>query len=394
MKLWQKDEQPNKKIEAFTVGNDYLLDLRLVKYDCRASMAHVRMLGKAGILTKAEVKALCDELAQIIQLSEQGKFAILPEQEDCHTAIENHLTEKLGEVGKKIHTARSRNDQVLTALRLYYKAEIADSVQLIGDFVVAARAFASKSGRTQFPGYTHTRKAMPTTIKTWAGAFTDAMSDNQRLLKAATELIDQSPLGTGAGYGVPLKIDRQATAQELGFKRVQGNPIYTQHSRGKFESSLLHVLTQIMYDLNRAATDLILFSLPQLGYIELPPDFCTGSSIMPQKQNPDVLELVRAKYHTVLACEMQLKTLGANLISGYHRDMQLMKEPTFTAIDVTKSCLDIMTLVFANMRVNAEKCKEGLTAEIFATAEAYELVSQGVPFREAYQQIALKYRVK
>lgn len=388
MKLWQKGTPLNKQVEAFTVGNDPLLDQKLVVYDCQASAAHVKMLGQIGILTQREVEQLCRELDQIAELSRQNQFQISPDQEDCHTAIENHLTEKLGDLGKKIHTARSRNDQVLTALRLYAKDELRACERLVKALISAIRAWVKKYGRVRFAGYTHTRKAMPTSVAMWGTAFVDAMKDNLKLLTVATTLIDQSPLGTAAGYGVPLKLDRKLTAHELGFKRVQSNPIYAQHSRGKFESTVLHALSQIMFDLNRIASDLIFFSLPEMGYFDLPTEFCTGSSIMPQKQNPDVLELVRAKYHTLLSCELQLRTLTCNLISGYHRDMQLSKEPTLRGFETTRATLGIMALVFENLSVNAERCKQSLTGEVFATEKAYALVHQGVPFREAYRIIA------
>lgn len=391
MTLWDKGTPLNKVVAAFTVGNDYLLDQRLVKYDCTASIAHAEMLGQIGVLQEKEVSALTALLQEIIRLNEKGEFEILPEHEDCHTAIELHVTQELGELGKKIHTARSRNDQVLTALRLYYKHELKNCTKLVEKLCTSLSGFTTKFGEIKLPGYTHTRKAMPSSIALWAGAFIDSMQDNLKLLETARALMDQSPLGTGAGYGVPLAVDRQYTADKLGFASVQSNPIYVQLSRGKFESTLLHGLSQIMFDLNRVASDIILFSLPELGYFELPDALCTGSSIMPQKTNPDVLELVRAKYHEVVAIELQLKTTLANLITGYHRDAQLTKEPTMRGLDVTQSCLNIMALVFDNLGVNPEKCERALTDEVYATERVYELVKNGMPFREAYRKIAKKY---
>jgi argininosuccinate lyase len=391
MKLWQKGYKLNKQIEEFTVGNDYILDQKLIKYDCLASIAHAKMLGKIGILNKSEVQKITKELAHIISLDKMGKFKIKKEQEDCHTAIENQLTKKLGSLGGKIHTARSRNDQVLTALRLYYKEEIKNIENLIGDFDKTLGKFIKKYSTIKFPGYTHTRKAMPSSISLWAGALRDSMRDNLKLAKIAMELIDQSPLGTGAGYGVPLKIDRNYTAKMLGFAKIQRNPIYAQNSRGKFESTILHALTQIMLDLNKIATDLILFSLPEFGYFELPREFCTGSSIMPQKKNPDVLELLRAKYHVVVACGFQIKNITVNLISGYHRDLQLTKEPVMKGLDTTKSSISIINLIFSKLKVNKENCAKGMTDELYATQKAYELVEKGMPFREAYKIISKKY---
>ena len=315
----------------------------------------------------------------------------MKEQEDCHTAIENFLVNNLGDLGKKIHTARSRNDQVLTALRLYYKDNLGDCKKLINELIQTITEFVNQNGDINFPGYTHTRKAMPSSIGLWGNSFIDAMQDNLKVIELTLEIIDQSPLGTGAGYGVPLKIDRNYTAELLGFKKVQKNPIYTQNSRGKFESSILHVLTLIMFDLNKIASDLILFSLQEFGYFELPEEFCTGSSIMPQKKNPDVLELVRSKYNVVVSYEFQVKNIISNLISGYHRDIQLTKEPTMKGLEITEECLAIMNLIFTKLKVNKENCLKALTEEIYATEQVYKLVEKRIPFREAYKMISQKY---
>ncbi len=392
MKLWQKETPIDQQIETFTVGNDYILDFKLVPYDCLASQAHAKMLAKIGILTEEESARLVLELDKIAEQAKAGIFKILPEQEDCHTAIENRLVEKLGELGKKIHTARSRNDQVLTALRLYYKDALESCQESVTALSTSIERFVQKYGQIALPGYTHTRKAMPSSITMWGGAFVAAMQDNLSLVDASMNMIDQCPLGTAAGYGVPLEIDREFTASELGFGRVQENPVYAQLSRGKLEATMLHTQSQIMLDLNRFASDLIFFSMPEIGYFSLPTDLCTGSSIMPQKQNPDVLELVRAKYHSVFACEMQLRTTTANLISGYHRDLQLTKEPTMKGLEITNSSLAIVTLVFERLSVDETKCKEGLTEEVFATEEVYRLVAEGAPFREAYRRVAGRYK--
>ena len=394
MKLWQKGVPLNKQIEAFTVGNDYLIDQQLVTFDCTASIAHARMLGKIGILTATEVDALVHELNHIKTLAAEGNFTIKQEDEDCHTAIENHLTQKLGETGQKIHTGRSRNDQILTALRLFYKDALETCNEEIDTLQQAMRSFAAKYKTVAFPGWTHTRKAMPSSINLWANSIIDAMEDNKLLLKTALQLVDQSPLGTGAGYGVPMQLDREFTAEELRFSKIQMNPIYAQNSRGKFEATILHALSQIMFDLNKFATDLIFFSLPEYGFMELPDEFCTGSSIMPQKKNPDVLELLRAKYHDVVAKEFQLKSLTGNLISGYHRDLQLTKEPVFSSFQMTLSSLSITALIFKNLTVNEINCKNGLTEELFATQNVYKRVQNGVPFREAYRQVAKKIHKK
>jgi argininosuccinate lyase len=386
-KLWDKGYRLNEQVEQFTVGEDYLLDRRLVRYDCLASIAHAKTLGRAGRLEEVQVQQLAEELARIIRLEEAGEFPILPGQEDCHTAIENHLTRELGELGEKIHTGRSRNDQVLAALRLYYKEELAQCQGLISHLMRSIEQFAARCGEVELPGYTHTRKAMPSSVGLWAGAFLESMEDNLGFVSAVSELIDQCPLGTGAGYGVPVDLDREYTARQLGFARVQQNPIYTQNSRGKFEATILHALTQVLFDLNKMATDLIVFSMPELGYFELPEELCTGSSMMPQKRNPDVLELVRARYHLVVSFEFQVKNVMANLLSGYNRDQQLTKAPVMRGFDVTKESLSVMALVFDHLEVNADRCEMGLTEEIYATARVYELVKKGLPFREAYRRV-------
>jgi len=392
MKLWSPKGGVDKRIEEYTVGNDYLLDRDLLPYDCRASMAHAEMLGSIGVLTEDEVSRLTEELQHIIQLAEAGEFEITPRQEDCHTAIENHLTEQLGDLGKKIHTARSRNDQVATALRLYYKDRLKELTTLGEQLAASLESLVAKHGAVEFPGYTHTRKAMPSSVALWGNAFIQSMQDNLRLVNAVREIIDQSPLGTGAGYGVPLSVDRDQTAKSLGFAKVQENPIYVQNSRGKFEGLLLNACVQMMYDLNKMAGDLILFSLPSLGYFRLPAEICTGSSIMPQKQNPDVLELVRARYHEVLGYELQVKSIPANLISGYHRDLQLTKEPVFRGLDTALRSLDVMTVVVDKLEVSEENCRKGLTEEVYATQRVYDLVKEGMPFREAYRQVSKDYR--
>ncbi len=391
-KLWDKGYQMDKTVEAFVVGQEYLLDARLVKYDAIASIAHAKMLAKIGILTQKEAKELIRALNEIIKLDEQGKFKISQEQEDVHTAIENFLTEELEDVGKKIHTGRSRNDQVLVALRLYYMDNLKELIRLAKLFIKNADAFSSKYGSIILPGYTHTRKAMPSSIKLWTGAFIESMEDNIKILEFSLVLIDQSPLGTGAGYGSPISLDREFTAKELGFVRVQNNPIYTQLSRGKFEATLLHAMCQVMLDLNKIATDLIIFSMPEFGYYELPQSFTTGSSMMPHKKNPDFLERLRASYHIVAAQEALIHNLAGNLPTGYNLDTSLTKEPIMKGFDITEQSLGIAALLFTKLKVNKESCKKAMTKELYATAMAYKLVESGVPFREAYKKVSAEFK--
>lgn len=391
VQLWKKKTEPDPEILRFTSGEDPILDQRLIPYDCKASIAHAKMLGKIGILTPEEVQKLVEELEHIIVLHQQGQFTIAPEEEDGHTAIENHLTKVLGPLGEKIHTARSRNDQVMAALRLYYKEALTLVQEKVRQLIKGLEGLSQRFGSVPMPGYTHTRKAMPSSIGLWSGAYKEAFEDDIKLLDFVYDLMDQSPLGTGAGFGVPLEIDREYTAREAGFSRVQKNPIYVQLSRGKFESTLVHGLAQLLLDINRMAMDLIVFSMPEFGFFILPEAFCTGSSIMPHKKNPDVLELLRAKYHAVSARNQELQSLIANLISGYHRDLQLSKKPVMEALDISLECVEILRRVIENLQVNEKACKNAMTKEIFATEEVYALVKKGVPFREAYRQVAKRY---
>lgn len=384
-KLWQ-DKKLDKKIESFTVGNDYLLDKKLLKYDCIASIAHSKMLKKIGILKPQEQAKLEKELNNIIKLDK--KFEIKLQDEDCHTAIENHLTKKLGELGKKIHTARSRNDQVVAAMKLYGKDELIKTLNLITNLITSLTKLSKKN--IAIPGYTHMQKAMPSSIKLLSESFIESLEDDLILLDNAINIIDKNPLGTAAGYGVPLNIDKNITKTELKFKENYKNSIYVQNSRGKHEGIILNVLTNIMYTLNKLASDLILFSMQEFGYFELPKEFTTGSSIMPQKKNPDVLELVRAKYSIVLGYEFQLKNLIANLPSGYNRDLQLTKEPLIKGIETTQDCLEIMNLVISKLKINKEKCKKAMTKELYATEKVYNLVKKGKSFREAYKEVKKK----
>ncbi len=394
MRLWDTKNALHDTILKFTVGDDYLLDMQLIQYDCQASIAHARTLAKIGILSAEELNAIEAALQEIIQQVEVGTFTIRPEQEDMHTAIEEYLTQKLGDTGKKIHTGRSRNDQVLAALRLFYKDHLQHIQEQLSALLQVLEQFAQKYADVPLPGYTHTRKAMPYSVAQWTQAFADAMKDNQRLLATVMEWTDQSPLGSGAGFGVPLPLDREFTARELGFSRVQWNPLYVQNSRGKFEALILHAFAQIALDLNRMASDLIFFTQPELGFFELPENFVTGSSIMPHKQNPDVLELMRAYAHRLVAAQLEVQMLVSNLISGYHRDYQLTKKPMLEGFAVVEQLLEVSRLLFQHLRVNAAACQQAMTDDLFATHKVYELVQQGMPFRDAYRQVAKAVRGK
>ena len=388
MKLWQKGTRLDPRIEAFTVGRDPELDRELIPYDCRASIAHARMLMSVGLLTAREAGDLKRELKGIIGLWKENKFKIRPGDEDGHTAIENHLVKKLGPAGKKIHTARSRNDQVLTALRLYSKDRTGEVRTAVRELRLTLRRLGRRYRGIQFPGYTHSRKAMPYTVGKYFQAFADALDDDLRLLRAAEEINDQNPLGTAAGYGTSLKIDRDLTTRLLGFGRTQKNELYAQNSRGKFESIFLCVFSQVMLDLQRLAHDLALYSMDEFGYFRLPDEFSTGSSIMPQKKNPDVLELVRARFAVVHSCYLQSMEILKGLPSGYQRDLQLTKEPLMRGLEETLKTVRIMGVVLVDLIVDADKCCAACTDEIYAADKAFALVRQGVPFRDAYRKIS------
>jgi argininosuccinate lyase len=392
MTLWDKGYNVDADILAFSAGEEYLLDQRLVPYDCRASIAHATMLASIGALDERERESLVDGLEEIIRLHREGAFTIRPEQEDCHTAIEEWLTARVGDAGKKIHLGRSRNDQVLTAIRLYEKDALTELRGLLDRYRSALQRLSEAHTDVPMPGYTHMRRAMPTTVGTWLSAFAASVDDDRTVLNAVLVLVDRCPLGTGAGYGIPvIPIDRQMTADLLGFSAVLENPIHAHMTRGKCEAAIVSCLSQILLGLNRLATDLLLFSMPEFGFVKLPRELCTGSSIMPQKRNPDVLELVRGHYHVVVAEEFKVKSLVGNLMTGYQRDLGLTKEPVFRALDTTMACLRMMTRVTAGLDIDATACAAAMSDELHATEEAYRLVEDGVPFRDAYRRIGEKY---
>ncbi|MBI2653190.1 argininosuccinate lyase [Candidatus Woesearchaeota archaeon] len=387
-KLWQKDYSLNKEIEKFTVGNDFLIDKNLVKYDVYGSIAHAIMLEKIGILSKNELQKLKKALIEIMELHQKNQFEIKLEDEDVHTSIENYLIKKLGDLGKKIHTARSRNDQVLVDIRLYSKEKLLEVQKLTLELASVLVNAAEKYKDIPMPGYTHSRKAMPSSVGLYFGSFAESLIDDSGLLEEAYNLNNQSPLGSGAGYGLSLNVDRQLVADLLGFEKVQNNVLYVQNSRGKFESVTIFALSNVMNDLARLSNDLILFSMDGFGFFKLPDEFCTGSSIMPQKKNPDVFELTRAKAAKVDSNLYLVKSIISKLQSGYNRDLQLTKEPLMESFEIALSALNIFKIVIEKIQVNKDKCISACTPDLFATEHAYELVKKGIPFRDAYKQTA------
>jgi len=387
-KLWQKDYSLDDLIERFTVGNDFLLDRRLIRADCIGSIAHAKMLAKIGILTAREFEALKEELLAVLDLYVKGEFEISLSDEDVHTAIENHLTGKLGDLGKKIHTGRSRNDQVIVDTRLYSKERMLDLARGLVALCEALLAFAGKHEFVPMPGRTHTQIAMPSSLGLWAGAFLESLLDDLDFLDAPYRLNDQSPLGSAASYGVAIPLDRQFTADLLGFARLQNNVLYVNNSRGKMALAALSACAQVMLDLSKLAQDTITYAMPELGYFSVPAELCTGSSIMPQKKNPCGLELIRAKSARVLGRFTQLSLLLKALPTGYNRDFQESKEPLMDGLETTIASVAVAKLSIEKLGVHPDKLAAGFTPEIFATDEANRLVGEGVPFRDAYREVA------
>ncbi len=387
-KLWDKGIKLDETIEEYTVGIDYSLDNELLPYDVAGSIAHARMLAKIGVLTEKEYVKLEKELKSINTLHKKGKFKIFKIDEDVHTAIENHLVENLGDTGKKIHTARSRNDQVLVDMRLYMKDKLLEVMEASTTLAETLTSFANENKDVPIVGRTHTQKAMPSSVGLWAASFAESLLDDLKLLSCAFELVDQNPLGSGAAYGSEIPVDRELTAKLLGFSKVQNNVLYCANSRGKVEAAVLSACSQVMLDLSRIASDIIFWSIPETGYFTLPDELFSGSSLMPQKKNPCALELVRANTEIVAGYQNQVFGICAGLISGYNRDVQLTKEPLMRGLSVTKASVDVVNLTVKKLKVDKKKCLEGFTPEVFATDEALRLVAQGIPFRNAYKQVA------
>ena len=387
-KLWSKGESKlDPFIEAFETKGDLLMDQKLVKYDCLASIAHAKMLCKINILSKSELAKLEKGLLEILSLNSQGKFLLKIGDEDMHTKIENFLTEKYGEAGQKIHTGRSRNDQILTAIRLYSKEIMEKIKQELIRLIKSFENFSKKYGLIKMPGYTHMQKAMPSSIGLWAGSFMDSFKDDCVLLNTAMELNDQSPLGSAAGYGTPLKLDREYTAKLLGFAKVQNNSLYCQNSKGKIEAVILAALTQILLTINKFASDIMLFTTTEFNFFQVSDKVTTGSSMMPQKKNVDAAELLRSKVHLVLGNYTALVSLSSNLPSGYNRDLQDMKKPLLESLEIALDSIKAVGILLNNLTPKREVMESALTEEIFAAQKAYKLVQKGMPFRKAYQEV-------
>lgn len=387
-KLWAKGYELDLLIEDFTVGNDYILDRELIVADCAGGIAQARMLESIGVLQPEECAQLVSALSRYAAEGAEGKFEIDRGDEDCHTAIENRLTSDLGEAGKKIHTGRSRNDQVLTALRLVERSFLVSFGKALCSLVRTMFEISNLHRLTPMPGRTHFQTAMPSSVGLWIGAIGEQLVDQLIMSEAVYGLVDRCPLGSAAGYGVPLAIDREKTAELLGFGRVHNNVIAVANSRGEIEGWILSLIDHVGLVLSRFAEDLILFSLPEIGYFSLPPELCSGSSIMPQKKNPDVLELMRGKSATLSSYAQQIGSVIRSMPTGYNRDLQETKEPLLRGMRGGLQLVRIAEHTAKKLEVNRDRLEAGLTPEIYATDVALEGVLSGMSFRDAYKKVA------
>ena len=391
-RLWDKGAPLDERVLRYTAGEDYVLDERLVPYDVRASIAHAEMLHAQQLLSASDLGAIRDALAALADEHQRGAWHIELADEDGQTALERRLSARIGAAGARIHLGRSRNDQVLTALRLYLRDTVA---QLSGGALQVADALgqlALREADTPLPGYTHMQQAMPSSVPLWAAGFAAEIRDDAEGLQAVQRRLDKSPLGSAAGYGTPgLPIDRDATRAKLGFGAAHEPVTAVQLSRGKAEAQLLFEIALLLQDLGRFAADVLLFATQEFGFVTLPDAFTTGSSIMPQKRNPDLFELIRGRSATAQACLLEALAVCAKLPSGYHRDLQLLKFPLFRAIDLTLETLAILSAAIEALRFRRAAIR--LDPAIHAAEEANRLVvAEGIPFREAYQRVAAKLK--
>jgi argininosuccinate lyase len=387
MKLWDKGFSTDKKIDHFTVGNDRELDLLLAKYDVIASKAHAKMLGKIGLLTIKETDSLVSELDKIANTIEKGTFTIEDSFEDMHSKIEFLLTLRLGDAGKKIHTARSRNDQVLVAMHLYLKNELTEIKEQTKDLFHLLLNLADKHKKVMLPGYTHLQIAMPSSFGLWFSAYAESLIDDLYFVDAAYKVADQNPLGSAAGYGSSFPIDRSFTTEEMGFETMKYNVVAAQMGRGKVEKAAAFGMSSIAATLSKMAMDICLYMSQNFNFISFPDELTTGSSIMPHKKNPDVFELVRGKCNRLQTVPNQLILITNNLPSGYHRDLQLVKEVIVPAIQDLKACLEIMTFSLKEIRVNENILDDPKYDYLFSVDTLNELVLSGMPFRDAYKKM-------
>jgi argininosuccinate lyase len=389
MKLWQKDKTSLKEVEKFTVGLDQSMDMYLAKFDVLGSLAHIKMLQSINLLTSQELKSLSGELKSIYKRIETGDFKVEEGVEDIHSQVELELTKKLGETGKKIHSGRSRNDQVLVDIKLYLRFELEQIVQETKSVFDLLLEQSEKYKAHLLPGYTHFQLAMPSSFGLWFGAYAESLVDDVITLESAYRIVNKNPLGSAAGYGSSFPLNRKMTTELLGFDDLNYNVVYAQMGRGKTERIVASALSNIAATLGKLSMDSVLFMNQNFGFISFPDELTTGSSIMPHKKNPDVFELIRARANQLLSLPNDIALLTTNLPSGYHRDMQLLKEKLFPAIQSLKDCLRMMYLMFSNVNVKENILEDDKYKFLFSVEEVNKLVLSGMPFRDAYKKIGL-----
>lgn len=390
MKLWQKDTEVNKAIEKFTIGKDMEMDLFLAKSDVLGSMAHITMLESIGLIDKEELPILLDELKNILGIIEGGEFVIEEGIEDVHSQVELMLTRTLGDLGKKIHSGRSRNDQVLVDLKLFTRDEIADLVSEVKGLFDVLLAQSEKYKDVLLPGYTHLQVAMPSSFGLWFAAYAESLVDDMLMLQASYKVCNKNPLGSAAGYGSSFPLNRTLTTELLGFDDLNYNVVYAQMGRGKMERSVATAMASIASTLSKLAMDACMYTSQNFGFIKLPDEFTTGSSIMPHKKNPDVFELTRAKCNRLQMLPLDMNAISNNLPSGYFRDLQLIKELFIPAFSDLKDCIQMVAYMMSEVEIKKDIVSDEKYKFIFSVEEVNNRVLQGVPFREAYKQVGLE----
>lgn len=388
-KLWEKNVQVDQEVDTFTVGKDREMDLYLAKYDVLGSMAHITMLENIGLLEKEELTLLLSELKNIYEIAESGQFIIEEGIEDVHSQVELMLTRRLGDIGKKIHSGRSRNDQVLLDLKLFTRSQIKEVVDLVSELFNVLISQSNRYKDILLPGYTHLQIAMPSSFGLWFGAYAESLIDDLQLMQAAYKVCNRNPLGSAAGYGSSFPLKRQMTTDLLGFDSLAYNVVYAQMGRGKMERTVAFALAGIAATLSKLAFDACMFNSQNFGFIKLPDQFTTGSSIMPHKKNPDVFELTRAKCNKIQGLPQQITLICNNLPSGYFRDLQIIKEVFLPAFDELKDCLRMVTYMMKEVKVNEHILDDDKYALLFSVDEVNRLVLEGIPFRDAYKQVGL-----
>ena len=390
MKLWDKGYEPDKLIENFTVGNDRELDLQLARYDVLGSMAHIRMLASIGLLADDELPLLLDGLQAILDDIDAGRFTIDEGIEDIHSEVELLLTRRLGDIGKKIHSGRSRNDQVLVDLKLFFRDKLRDTAQGVATLFHRLQSLSEQYKDVLMPGYTHLQVAMPSSFGLWFGAYAETLVDDLRLLAAAYAVADQNPLGSAAGYGSSFPLDRTMTTRLLAFSTLHYNVVAAQMSRGKTERAIAAALSAVAATLGRFAMDVCLFMCQNFAFISFPDEFTTGSSIMPHKKNPDVFEIMRAKCNRLQSLPNEVALMTTNLPLGYQRDFQLLKDVLFPAFGEMAACLQLCDVMLQHIRINRDILADPRYDYLFTVEDVNRLVLSGTPFREAYREVGMQ----